>query len=163
METDHDTQPGILDIDSILVRSLKPEDLDAIVRIDEKIIGRSRKRFYDLKLKDALVPGALKISLAAEDDGVLAGFLLASLYYGEFGLPEPSAVLDTIGVDPAFRGRKVGKALMHQLLMNLRGLGIERVRTEVEWSQLELMGFLAHEGFAPAGRFCLDLDLASRK
>jgi GNAT superfamily N-acetyltransferase len=90
---------------------------------------------------------------------VIAGFLLGSLYYGEFGLPEPAAVLDTIAVDPDMRGRKVGKALMRQLLMNLRALNIARIRTEVDWEQLDLMSFLAHEGFAPARRLCLEREL----
>ena len=150
---------GSLDTDAILVRDLRPEDLDAVVRIDERIVGRSRRRFYELKLRDALVPGSLKISLAAEEGGSLGGFVLGSLYYGEFGLPEPSAVLDTIAVDPAKRGRKIGKALMRQLVMNLRALGIERVRTEVDWDRFDLLGFLARNGLEPSRRLCLDLDL----
>ncbi len=162
-ENEQGLGPGALDTDRILVRSLRAGDLDAMVRVDQKIVGRSRRRYLETKLRDALEPGALKISLAAEEDGALAGFLLASLYYGEFGLPEPAAVLDTLAVDPERRGRKFGKALVRQLVTNLRALGIERVRTEVAWDQLELMGFLAHQGFAPSNRFCLDLDLQARR
>ncbi len=151
--------PGTLDTDAVPVRALRAADLDAMVRIDQRILGRSRRAYLEPKLRDALAPGALKISLAVEEDGALAGFLLASLYYGEFGLPEPWAVLDTIAVDPERRGHKVGKALVRQLLTNLRGLGIEKVRTEVGWDQLELLTFLAHLGFRPAPRYCLELEL----
>jgi predicted N-acetyltransferase YhbS len=158
---DHDLTagPGALDTDGILVRALRSEDLDAIVRIDEKVVGRSRRRYYEIKIRDALAPGALRVSLVAEDAGAVAGFLLASLYYGEFGLPEPSAVLDTIAVDPSRRGRRIGKALVRQLVANLRALGISRVRTEVEWDAFDLLAFLAREGFVPAHRLCLDLSL----
>jgi len=152
-------EPGLLDTDAVLVRALGAADLDAMVRIDQRILGRARRAYLEPKLRDALTPGALKISLAAEEDGALAGFLLASLYYGEFGLPEPAAALDTIAVDPERRGHKVGKALVRQLMTNLRGLGIEKVSTEVGWDQLELLTFLAHAGFRPAPRFCLELDL----
>jgi len=38
------------------------------------------------------------VSLAAEIEGLLVGFLLARVYYGEFGTLEPAAVMDTIGV-----------------------------------------------------------------
>ena len=157
--TDAGPGPGSLDTDGILVRSLRAEDLDAMVRIDQRIVGMSRRGYLEAKLRDALAQGALKVSLAAEEDGALAGFLLASLYYGEFGLPEPSAVLDTIAVDPGRRGRKFGKALVRQLVMNLRALGIEKVRTEVAWDHLDLLGFLARQGFEPSNRLCLDLDL----
>ena len=159
MESHLNAEPGVLDTDGILLRTLRADDLDAIVAIDERIVGRTRRRYYELKLRDALVPGALRISLAAECDGALAGFLLASLYYGEFGIPEPSAVLDTIAVAPDRRGKKIGKALVRQLVMNLRALGIERVRTEVDWNQFDLLAFLARQGFRPASRLCLDLSL----
>ena len=162
-EPDMGLGPGALDTDGILVRALRPEDLDAMVRVDQKIVGRSRRSYLETKLRDALEPGALKVSLAAEEDGALAGFLLASLYYGEFGILEPAAVLDTIAVDPDRRGRKFGKALVRQLVTNLRALGIERVRTEVSWTQLELTGFLARQGFQLSNRLCLDLDLQARR
>jgi predicted N-acetyltransferase YhbS len=160
MEQEIDTQPGVLDTDAILVRDLRPGDLDAIVRIDERIVGRARRRFYEIKFRDAFVPGSLRISLAVEEEGSVVGFLLGSLYYGEFGQPEPAAVLDTIAVDPDRRGRKIGKALVRQLLMNMRALGIARIRTEVDWDQFDLMSFLAHEGFVPARRLCLETDLS---
>lgn len=151
--------PGVLDTDQVPVRALRREDLEAMVKIDQRILGRPRRSYLEAKLRDALAPGALSISLAAEEDGALAGFLIASLYYGEFGLPEPAAVLDTLAVDPERRGRKVGKAMLRQLETNLRGLGIEKVLTEVAWDQLDLLGFLSHAGFRPAPRFCLELDL----
>ena len=159
MASDETLPVGALDTDTVLVRNLRADDLDAMVRIDRAITGRSRRGYYEIKMKEALAAGTMRISLAAEDDGRLAGFMLGSLYYGEFGMPEPSAVLDTLAVDPDKRGRNIGKALLRQLVTNLRALGIEKIRTEVEWEQLELMGFLAARGFLPARRFCLDLDL----
>ena len=161
-ETDMELGPGALEADRILVRSLCSNDLEAMVRIDQKIVGRSRHSYLETKLRDALEPGALKISLAAEDDGALVGFLLASLYYGEFGVPEPVAVLDTIAVDPPRWGQNFGAALLRQLVTNLRALKIDTIRTEVAWDQLELMGFLARQGFEPSKRICLELDLRGR-
>jgi hypothetical protein len=35
---------------------------------------------------------------------------LGRLYYGEFGLPEPVAIVDSIGVHPELKGRHVGRA-----------------------------------------------------
>jgi ribosomal protein S18 acetylase RimI-like enzyme len=155
MEQEIDPLPGVLDTDTVVVRSLRAEDLEAIARIDEKIGGRSRRKYFEVKVASVLKDTGVKISLVAELDGILAGFLMGSVYYGEFGLPEPAATIDTIGVHPGFRGRKVGKALMRQLVMNLRALGIEQVETLVAWDDWDLLRFLARQDFEPAPRLCL--------
>jgi len=150
--------PGELETDAVPVRELTPSDLDAVVRIDAMRSARSRREYYQRKMEEARA-STPRISLAAEQDGHLVGFLLGRLYYGEFGLPEPTAVIDSIGVHPDFAGRHVGAALMHQLVMNMRSLGIESIRTEVEWDQQALVAFLAKQGFRPAPRLCLELRL----
>jgi predicted N-acetyltransferase YhbS len=154
-----DREPGTLDTDAVLVRTLRREDLPAVAEIDRRISGRSRREYLSRRIETALRDSSVCISLAAETDGSLAGFLMGSLYYGEFGIPEPVAILDTIGVDLDRRHRKVASALLRQLVLNLQGLGIEKVRTEVDWTQRDLLAFFAAAGFAPAPRFCLELDL----
>lgn len=151
-------EPGVLETDAVLVRELGPADLDAVVRIDAQRGGRTRREYYQRKLEEARAARP-RISLAAELDGRLVGFLLGRLYYGEFGLPEPTAVIDSLGVDPACAGRHVGRALLRQLRRNLRALSIESIRTEVEWDAHDLLAFLARQGFRPAPRLCLELRL----
>ncbi len=152
-------EPGVLETDAVSVRTLKPEDLGSIVLIDQHITGRGRRPYYEKKIKAAVEESGVRISLVAELDGVVAGFLMGSVHYGEFGATEPVAVLDTLGVDPGFRKQHVGQALIRQYLVNLRGLGVERVETMVDWVQGDLLGFLRSNGFAPAPRLCLALDL----
>jgi GNAT superfamily N-acetyltransferase len=143
----------------LTVRALRSEDLERLVRIDRQITGRNRRLWYEGKLQRALAETDVRISLGAEIDGLLVGALLGSLFYGEFGQPEPAAVLDTILVDRNFGGRGVGTAMLEQLLLNLRGLGIERLRTEVSWDERELTGFLARRGFRPLPRFVLEREV----
>jgi ribosomal protein S18 acetylase RimI-like enzyme len=147
------------DRDDVVVRRLRPRDLEAVIALDAKTTGRRREEFFKIKLKQALAETGVEVSLAAEIDGLFVGFLLARVYYGEFGMMEPAAVLDTIGVLPDFQGRGVGSAMLGQLRMNLRALGIQRLQTEVGWDSQELLAFFHREGFRPAPRFCLDLDL----
>ena len=97
--------------------------------------------------------------LVAELEGRIVGFLIASLYYGEFGVMEPSASLDTLGVHPAYRGRCVGKALLRQLHMNLGALHIATLRTEISWDDADLAAFFKKEGFHPSGRICLECPI----
>lgn len=148
-----------LEHDPIVVRNLRPEDLEAVIRLDAKHQGRSRGEYFRLKLRQNLEETGLKVSLAAEIDGCFAGFLLARVYYGEFGLPEPAAVLDTLGVDPAFSGRGAGRALIQHLRMHLAGLGVPRLQTEVSWDAPALLAFFQRQGFRPAERLCLDLEV----
>ncbi|MBK5257404.1 MAG: GNAT family N-acetyltransferase [Vicinamibacteria bacterium] len=148
---------------AVTVRRLRPQDLEAVIALDARSIGRRRDEYFKLKLKQALSDTGIEVSLAAEIDGVFAGFLLARVYYGEFGMMEPTAVLDTMGVSPELRGRHVGGALISQLGTNLLGLGIQHLQTEAPWENIDLIAFFHHEGFRPAERLCLDLDLAAAR
>jgi ribosomal protein S18 acetylase RimI-like enzyme len=156
---DIDRPPGTLETDAVEVSTLKPEDLDWVVRIDAQRSGRTRREYYQLKLREMESDTGIRISLAARIDGEEAGFLMARLYYGEFGLPEPVAILDSLGVAPAHSGRHVGHALLRQLHVNLRSLGIEKIQTQVDWNQWDLLRFFAHFGFEPAPRLCLEARL----
>jgi len=152
-----DTDPGTES--AVSVRGLKPEDFDAVVAIDAKNVGRRREEFFKVKLEENLHAAGLRVSLAAELDGLFVGFLLVRVFYGEFGRTEPAAVLETLAVHPDFQGQGVGTALLDQLKKNLRGLQVGSLQTEVAWEDQRLMAFFQHEGFRPAPRLALDLDL----
>lgn len=147
---------------SVVVRGLRPDDLDRVIALDAKVTGRRREEFFRVKLQQNLQETGIKVSLAAEVDGGFAGFLLARVFYGEFGTMEPAAVLDTIDVDPGYQGRGVGRALLDQLCTNLAGLGVGELRTEASWDAPHLLAFFQREGFRPASRLCLDLDVRHR-
>ncbi len=153
-------EPGVLETDAVLVRSLKSSDLDALVEIDAAASGgRRRPRYFERMVERAVQKADFQASLAAELDDRTVGFVLATLFYGEYGLTEPSASIDAIGVAPEYRGRRVGRALLRQLLLNLAALRIQRVRTEVAWNDFDLLAFFERNGFAPAGRICLERQL----
>ncbi|MGB5889260.1 MAG: GNAT family N-acetyltransferase, partial [Thermoanaerobaculia bacterium] len=133
MASEVNSEPGVLETDSILVRTMRQDDLDQVVAIDATASGRRRPQYFELMIQRALKDAALQISLVAELEGSVTGFLIASLYYGEYGLVEPSASIDAIGVDPERRGKRVGRALMRQLRLNLGALHIQTLRTEVAW------------------------------
>ncbi|MFA5910685.1 MAG: GNAT family N-acetyltransferase [Vicinamibacterales bacterium] len=147
----------------VVVRNLNSADLDAVILLDAKNVGRRREEFFKLKLKQALSDTGITVSLAAEVKGAFVGFLLARVFYGEFGVTERVAVMDVIDVHPAFRGLHVATALLDQLRTNLVGLGIGVLRTEVGWENTELLGFFRREGFVMAQRVCLDLEVAATR
>lgn len=159
MKGDEEREDGTLATDPVTVRGLREGDLARIVKIDTASTGRSRHEYYEAKVRQAIAEQKLQTSLVAELDGHVVGFLLARLFYGEFGHAEPIAVIDSVGVDPKFRKQHVGQALMRQLVMNLSALCVERIETQVDWDQFDLLAFLARNGFRPAARLCLERKL----
>ncbi len=131
---------------------LAATDIDAVVRIDREITGHERRGYMRHALDEALRETGVRISLAARKDGVTAGFVMARADLGDFGRTEPVAVLDTIGVDPAYAHHGIGRALLSQLFLNLAALRIERVETSVAAGDLDLLGFLQGAGFVPGQR-----------
>ncbi len=136
--------------DLVPCRSLKSDDLAAIIKIDSKIMGSDRTAYYERKLDEILEESGIRVSLVAELDDHVVGFIMARVDFGEFGKTEPAAIIDTMGVDPDYAGKNVGSALLSQLMANLTVLRADRVRTEVESKQLSLMAFLQNNGFLPA-------------
>jgi ribosomal protein S18 acetylase RimI-like enzyme len=134
------------------VRILVRDDVRDLCRIDRRITGRDRREYIERLVDEALDDSAVRVSLTARVDGIVAGFVAARTDFGDFGRTEPVAVLDAIGVDPDYARRGVGAALVSQLLVNLQGLRIERVETSVGREDFALLGFLHAVGFGPSQR-----------
>src|SRR3990172_165055 len=146
---------GPLARDRIPVRTIAENDLRALIAIDRRITGRDRSAYFERKLAEALHESDVRVSLVAERDGRPVGFIMARVDFGEFGRMEPTAVMDTIGVDPDYRQQGIGRALLSQLLVNLMALRIERIRTELDWRDRDLLAFLDRCGFRPSQQLCL--------
>ena len=138
--------------DTADVRALAATDLEDLVRIDRHFTGHERRAYMQKALDEALLDSAIRISLSARRDGVLAAYLMARADLGDYGRTEPVAVIDTLGVDPGYARQGLGRALLSQLFVNLAALRIERVETVVAKSNLELLAFFYRAGFAPGQR-----------
>ena len=142
------------------VRTLKAEDLDGIVHIDQRVTGRRRESYIQHLVQEALTDSDVRVSLVARVDGIAAGFVAARTDFGDFGRAEPVAILDTIGVDPDYAHAGLGHALLSQLFVNLEGLRVERVETVAARENFGLLGFLYDIGFAPSQRLSFVKRLA---
>lgn len=138
--------------DAFDIAVLQESDLEGVARVDRGHTGRDRRGYLCRALREALADSAVRVSLVARVDGAVAGYLMARVDYGDFGRPEPAAVLDTVGIDPRRLRLGIGTALLSQLLMNLSALGVERVETVVAAGDLDLLGFFDRAGFRPSER-----------
>lgn len=142
------------------VQSMKPQDLQDITRIDRAITGRDRGAYMQGKLAEAMDDSAIRVSMTARLDGVIVGYLMARADIGDFGRTEAAAVIDTIGVDPEYANRGVGRALLSQLFANLGALRVERVETITAPRDQALLGFLFDAGFVPSQRLAFTRAIA---
>lgn len=145
------------------VRLLRREDIADLARIDRRLTGRDRSAYIARQVEEALRDSAVRVSLAAFCDGAAVGYLAASVDFGDVGRTEPTAVIDTLAVDPDRTGSGIGKALVSQLLINLMALRVERVETEVARERLDLLGFFYRLGFAPGARLGFVKRLSPRR
>lgn len=79
-------------------------------------------------------------------DGEAIGYALG---YEEELLGEPAAVLETLSLLPASRGRGLGTRLMHLLDEEAEGYGATRVIVDVVTGNAPAFGFYVNAGFAP--------------
>jgi len=135
--------------DGLTVRGVREEDLPALVEIDSMASGASRAEYLQDKARRPLEgePGAL--ALVAESEGRVVGLLMGQVFTGEFGSPEAVAIVDTVDIHPDFQGRGTGRRLMGEFLLRAKKAGATQVRTIVDWSQWDLLGFFRTLGFAP--------------
>jgi len=136
--------------DGLAIRATRMEDLPALVEIDAMASGTSRAEYLRDKVRQALdSQQPTMISLVAESEGKVVGFLMGQVFKGEFGIPEAVATVDTVDIHPDFQGQGTGRRLMGEFLLRTKRAGAVQVRTIVDWNQWNLLGFFRTLGFAP--------------
>lgn len=144
----------------VTIRLLRAADIDALVELDCKITGVRRHEYYLDKVRAAAkYDSTLNTSLVATDGERIVGFLMGTLFFGECGIPESSAFIDTLGVDPDYQDHGVGGALFEQFRANMRVANVEKIYTFVDWKELGLLKFFAKMGFNPSQRLSLECNL----
>lgn len=133
---------------STYIRSLRKDDLQAVMEIDEMIRGLSRPDYWKEKFSSAETIRPPWASLVAEMDNRLVGFIFGWSSAWEFGVPGPVGWIDVIGVHPAYRRRGIGRILVNEfsnLAKDLRK--VEKVFTLVDPEEAQTTGFFSRIGF----------------
>jgi len=158
-------------LDKVKIRVLDESDLDAVVKIDKNVLGKERRAFWKRKIAYAgIYP---RPALVAEFEEKVVGFILGYVSGWEFGVPDTVGWIDTIGVDPDYQNRGVGKTLFKELIENFRRSGKEEkpeakesriegvnvVYTLVKWNDWNLLRFFDAMGFKKGDMISLELKL----
>jgi ribosomal protein S18 acetylase RimI-like enzyme len=78
---------------------------------------------------------------------------------GEYGIDQEEATLDTIGVDPHFQRKGVGKQLINEFMDHLKRLGVQKINTLVDWNDSKLIHFFSANRFSPSKSINLERSL----
>ncbi|MEQ8697371.1 MAG: GNAT family N-acetyltransferase [Bauldia litoralis] len=147
--------------DAATVRVLSPDDLDAVVAIDQEESGRSRRGFYEKNLNAVQGAPESYITLGADRGGALAGYVILRLSAGEFGDDHARAVIEALGVGRAHRDAGVGRSLLTAAEEKAIELGARELASEADWSRRGLLGFLEHAGFGLAPNLLLERPVST--
>jgi ribosomal protein S18 acetylase RimI-like enzyme len=158
----------------VKIRVLNENDLDAVVEIDKRILGKERRAFWKRKIAYAgIYP---RPALVAEFEGNVVGFILGYVSGWEFGVPDTIGWIDTLGVNPAFQRRGIGTALFHELIQIFKRSGREEtietketekqkvegvnvVYTLTNWTDWDLLQFYHAVGFKKGEMLNLKLEV----
>lgn len=145
-------------LENVIIRTLKKDDLDAIVGIDEKVLGENRRNYWERKL-ELMNNKFFQTSLVAEVEGEVVGFIFGDVSGWEFGVPETVGWIDTIGIDPANQKKGLATGLAHELIKNLKTLGVKTIYTLVSWNDWDLLQFFHAMGFKRGDMINLELKI----
>jgi len=155
----------------VKIRVLDENDLDAVVEIDRRVLGQERRSFWKRKIAYAgIYP---RPALVAVVEGKIVGFILGFVSGWEFGVPDTVGWIDTLGVDPAFQRRGIGRTLFNALIEIFRKSGrqesVETSEREVEgvnivytlasWNDWDLLQFYHSMGFRKGDMVNLEMKM----
>jgi len=141
----------------VKIRVMKYEDLDDIIEIDTRVLGKARPEYWRLKVEVA--EKRSMASLAAEVDGRVVGFILGDASGWEYGVPDTVGWIDTIGVLPEYQKKGVARALMTEMISNLKKVGVEKIYTIVDWRSWDLLKFFNSMNFRKGEMVQLELPV----
>jgi len=140
------------------IRNLTKDDIDAIVQIDEKVLGENRRSYWGRKLA-SLNSRSSQVSLVAEMEGRVVGFILGDVSGWEFGVPATVGWIDAIGVDPPHQKHGWATALIREMIRRFQTLGVKTVYTLVSWDDWDLLQLFHRIGFSRGDMINLELKI----
>ncbi|MGQ9648451.1 MAG: GNAT family N-acetyltransferase [Thermodesulfobacteriota bacterium] len=140
------------------IRPIQKGDLEAVVAIDEKVLGEKRRDYWEKKLS-MMNDKASQVSLVVEAQGQVLGFILGDVSGWEFGVPDTIGWIDTIGVDPDYQKKGLARALAQALIQKLKTMGVRTIYTLVSWNDWDLLQFFHAMGFTRGDMINLELKI----
>ena len=132
-------------MENISIRKLEKRDAEEISRIND-VITKSALKDEIRKTVEKSSERSGELSLVAEAEGKVVGYMITYLLVGGFGMKK-SAWIALFGVDPKYMGEGIGKALAKEVFEFYEAKGIKDIYTSVRWDSTDLLSFFKALGF----------------
>ncbi len=149
----------------VKIRPLNLDDINGIIRIEERIEAKlgitneERMEYLKETAKYNIERGDPMMSLGAEFEGNLVGFIIGEMRLWEFGRGEKTGWIRILGVDPDFQERGIGSKLGEELIEHFRRRGVRRIRTMVDWYAADLISYFKSLDFNFLNMIPLEKDI----
>ena len=145
-------------LESVKIRAMAFDDLDAIVAIEKEMLGKERPKYWSMKMENAEDRSPLT-SLVAEVKGTVVGFIMGDASGWEYGIPNTVGWIDTLGIHPQYQRKGIAKLLFKEMTGNLKTVGVDTIYTLVNWKEWDLLHFFDKMGFRKGDMIQLELKL----
>ncbi len=132
-------------MDKFRIRELSAADSEDLNKILVSITKSAERIDFGQIAEEQSRSGRI-ISLVAELEGLVVGFMVSHLLSGGFGI-EKSAWIAMFGVDPKRMGQGIGKGLAEESFRQYKEKGIKDIYTTVRWDSTDLLSFFKTMGF----------------
>ena len=153
-----ETPATSLDIQDVSIRPMRQTDLSIVVELDAHVFGSSRPAYFERRLVvlDSADSEMRAIFLVAIYQDQVIGFVMGTLAYGEFGLTQVTAILDSIAVHPGYQHQGIGQKLAEAFMKQSAKQGASAIYTLVNWDNWTLLKFFHALGFELASTIPLE-------
>ena len=129
-------------MESFQIREIDQDDAEAVQKI-RTLISKDEAAFDLKKIVDQQTTG---LNIVALIDNKVVGYMISNVLHAGFGL-DKSAWIISMGVDPDFMGRGIGKKLANKILETYKSQKINYVFSSVAWDSIDLLSFFKTLGF----------------
>lgn len=124
----------------INIREMSEEDLEAILELDKKIVGKERSVTYKSPIGTYL-GGEFGLSFVAVDNDRIVGFIMGQIEGPGKGW------IQAVAIDPEYRRHNIGAELVKAQLARYKSRGIDTVHIAASWRDTGMLSFLSSLGF----------------
>ena len=128
------------------VREITSDDAESIQDIRMSISEDDGEVNFKKLVEQQLDGGYGRLSLVAEIEGKVVGYMISTTLYAGFGVKK-SAWIMAIGVHPDYMGQGIGMELANKICEICKTKGVKEMYSSVLWDSTDVLSFFKKLGF----------------
>ncbi|WP_022666511.1 GNAT family N-acetyltransferase [Desulfospira joergensenii] len=143
---------------NLTIRGISTEDIQAVLGIRTAISNEEAGPDFRLLVEQHAAGDNSRISLVAETEKKVVGYMLSTTLYAGFGI-QKSAWIMALGVHPDYMGQGIGLELANGTCDLYRKEGVKSIYSSVLWDSSDMLSFFKKLGFRRSDFINLKKDL----